>query len=36
VVGVSMQLYDNSSGFGTCCAIDDLRPRRVAIPRFPH
>jgi tRNA-uridine 2-sulfurtransferase len=31
VVGVSMQLYDNSSGFGTCCTIDDLHDaRRVA------
>lgn len=31
VVGVSMQLYDNSSGFGTCCTIDDLNDaRRVA------
>ncbi len=38
VVGVSMQLYDNSSGFGTCCTIDDLHDaRRVAAHLgFPH
>lgn len=31
VVGVSMQLYDNSQGFGSCCTIDDLNDaRRVA------
>lgn len=31
VVGVSMQLYDNSQGFGSCCTIDDLQDaRRVA------
>lgn len=31
VVGVSMQLYDNSQGFGSCCTIDDLHDaRRVA------
>ena len=31
VVGVSMQLDDNSGGFGTCCTIDDLHDaRRVA------
>ncbi|MBP7778103.1 MAG: tRNA 2-thiouridine(34) synthase MnmA [Acidobacteria bacterium] len=38
VVGVSMQLYDNSRGFGTCCTIDDLHDaRRVAAHLgFPH
>ncbi len=38
VVGVSMQLYDNSSGFGSCCTIDDLHDaRRVAAQLgFPH
>ncbi len=38
VVGVSMQLYDNSSGFGTCCTIDDLNDaRRVAAKiGIPH
>lgn len=31
VVGVSMQLYDNRQGFGSCCTIDDLNDaRRVA------
>lgn len=31
VVGVSMQLYDSSQGFGSCCTIDDLNDaRRVA------
>jgi tRNA-specific 2-thiouridylase len=38
VVGVSMQLYDNSQGFGSCCTIDDLHDaRRVAAHLgFPH
>jgi tRNA-specific 2-thiouridylase len=38
VVGVSMQLYDNSQGFGNCCTIDDLHDaRRVAAHLgFPH
>jgi tRNA-specific 2-thiouridylase len=31
VIGVSMQLYDASHGFGSCCTIDDLHDaRRVA------
>lgn len=38
VVGVSMQLYDASRGFGSCCTIDDLHDaRRVAAHLgFPH
>ncbi len=38
VVGVSMQLYDNSSGFGTCCTIDDLNDARRVAARLgiPH
>lgn len=38
VVGVSMQLYDASHGFGSCCTIDDLHDaRRVAAHLgFPH
>src|SRR5438034_1957863 len=41
VIGVSMQLYDQSEGqtsFGTCCTIDDLHDaRRVATAiRIPH
>jgi tRNA-uridine 2-sulfurtransferase len=38
VVGVSMQLYDASRGFGSCCTIDDLHDaRRVASHLgFPH
>ncbi|HUU34575.1 MAG TPA: tRNA 2-thiouridine(34) synthase MnmA [Vicinamibacterales bacterium] len=38
VVGVSMQLYDNSSGFGTCCTIDDLNDARRVAARIgiPH
>ena len=38
VVGVSMQLYDNSSGFGTCCTIDDLHDARRVAARIgiPH
>ncbi|MEP7116033.1 MAG: tRNA 2-thiouridine(34) synthase MnmA [Acidobacteriota bacterium] len=38
VVGVSMQLYDNSSGFGTCCTIDDLHDARRVAARLgiPH
>ena len=38
VIGVSMQLYDASHGFGSCCTIDDLHDaRRVAAHLgFPH
>src|SRR5437762_9192175 len=41
VIGLSMQLYDQSEGqtsFGTCCTIDDLHDaRRVATAiRIPH
>ncbi|MEZ5293397.1 MAG: tRNA 2-thiouridine(34) synthase MnmA [Vicinamibacterales bacterium] len=38
VVGVSMQLYDNSQGFGTCCTIDDLHDARqvAAAIGIPH
>ncbi len=38
VIGVSMQLYDNSSGFGTCCTIDDLHDARRVAARLgiPH
>ena len=38
VIGVSMQLYDASHGFGSCCTIDDLHDaRRVASHLgFPH
>jgi tRNA-specific 2-thiouridylase len=38
VSGVSMQLYDASHGFGSCCTIDDLHDaRRVAAHLgFPH
>src|SRR5580765_1064504 len=41
VIGLSMQLYDQSdgqTGFGTCCTIDDLHDaRRVAHRlRIPH
>lgn len=38
VVGVSMQLYDASHGFGSCCTLDDLHDaRRVAAHLgFPH
>ena len=38
VVGVSMQLYDNSSGFGTCCTSDDLHDARRVAARLgiPH
>src|SRR4029450_6614444 len=41
VIGVSMQLYDQSegqTGFGTCCTIDDLHDaRRVAAAiGIPH
>ncbi len=38
VVGVSMQLYDNSRGFGTCCTIDDLHDARRVAARLgiPH
>jgi tRNA-specific 2-thiouridylase len=38
VIGVSMQLYDASHGFGSCCTIDDLHDaRRVAAQLgFPH
>src|SRR6266446_2906883 len=41
VIGVSMQLYDQSHGdrsFGSCCSLDDLQDaRRVAAAiRIPH
>ena len=41
VIGLSMQLYDQSEGqtsFGSCCSIDDLHDaRRVAAAiRIPH
>ncbi len=38
VVGVSMQLYDASRGFGSCCTIDDLHDARRVAARigFPH
>jgi len=41
VIGLSMQLYDNSdpkSSFGSCCSIDDLHDaRRVAAAiNIPH
>ncbi len=38
VVGVSMQLYDNSQGFGSCCTIDDLHDARRVAARLgiPH
>src|SRR4029077_15414492 len=41
VIGVSMQLYDQSGGersFGSCCTLDDLHDaRRVAASlRLPH
>src|SRR3954453_2403362 len=41
VIGVSMQLYDQSDGqtsFGSCCSLDDLHDaRRVAAAiRIPH
>src|SRR4026208_1387531 len=41
VIGVSMQLYDQSDGqtlFGSCCSIDDLHDaRRVAAAiKIPH
>ncbi len=38
VVGVSMQLYDTSGGFGTCCTIDDLHDARRVAARLgiPH
>jgi tRNA-specific 2-thiouridylase len=38
VIGVSMQLYDASHGFGSCCTIDDLHDARRVAARlgFPH
>ncbi len=38
VIGVSMQLYDNSQGFGSCCTIDDLHDARKVAAHlgFPH
>jgi len=38
VVGVSMQLYDASRGFGSCCTIDDLHDARQVAAHFgfPH
>ena len=40
VIGLSMQLYDQSEGqtsFGSCCSIDDLHDaRRVAAVSYTH
>jgi len=38
VVGVSMQLYDASQGFGSCCTLDDLHDARQVAAHFgfPH
>jgi tRNA-specific 2-thiouridylase len=38
VVGVSMQLYDQRDGFGSCCTIDDLHDARRVAARLgiPH
>jgi tRNA-specific 2-thiouridylase len=38
VIGVSMQLYDASHGFGSCCTIDDLHDARKVAAHlgFPH
>src|ERR1700674_633674 len=41
VIGVSMQLYDQSEGqssFGSCCSLDDLRDARrvAAVINIPH
>jgi tRNA-specific 2-thiouridylase len=41
VIGVSMQLYDQSDGptsFGSCCSLDDLHDARrvAAVIRIPH
>ena len=41
VIGVSMQLYDQTGGhhrFGSCCSIDDLHDARrvAAVIRIPH